>query len=197
MKALVVVAHPVPESLTHSAAARAVAGLRAAGHDVTVLDLYADGFAPAMSAVEREAYHSEQPLVSADAIAAADLVRESEILVFAYPTWWSDVPAIMRGFFERVFIPGVAFELDPGAGKVRPIMQHVRHLVGISIYGSPWVYVKAMHDNGRRMIARALRLCTGRKTKTTWLGLFRVDDADESVVSAFLERVENTMAGLS
>jgi len=72
MRALVVIAHPVETSLTHAAARRAIDGLHAAGHEVAVVDLYADGFAPAMSAGEREAYHGEQPLISADAIAAAD-----------------------------------------------------------------------------------------------------------------------------
>jgi len=197
VKALVVVAHPVSTSLTRAAADRAVTGLESAGHEVTLLDLYAEGFAPAMSHGERVAYHSETPLISSDAIRAAELVRSSQILVFAYPTWWSDAPAIMRGFFERVFIPSVAFELDPGAGKVKPIMDHVSHLVGISTYGSPWTYVKIVHDNGRRMITRALRMCTGRRTKTTWLGLYHIDDADDAVLTAFLERIENTMAGLS
>lgn len=197
MRALVVVAHPVAESLTHSAARTAVDGLTTAGHDVTVLDLYAEGFSPAMSPAERAAYHEATPLISPDSTRAADLVRSSEIVVFVYPTWWSDVPAIMRGFFERVFIPTVAFDLVPGAKKVRPAMRHVRHIVGISVYGSPWLYVRAMRDNGRRMITRALRLCTGRRTRTTWLALYNIDRADASVRSAFLQRVESTMARLS
>lgn len=197
MKALVVLAHPVPQSLTYSAARAAVDGLSAAGHDVVMLDLYREGFSPAMSPAERAAYHSDQPLIAADATRAAELVRSSQILVFVYPTWWSDVPAIMRGFFERVFIPTVAFELVPGATKVQPAMQHVRHIVGISIYGSPWVYVRAIHDGGRRMITRALRLCTGRRTRTHWLALYHIDRADAAVRSAFLERIEASMAALS
>ncbi|MDQ3737558.1 MAG: NAD(P)H-dependent oxidoreductase [Actinomycetota bacterium] len=192
-----VVAHPVPESLTHSAARAAVDGLTSAGHEVAQIDLYGDGFSPAMSRAERASYHTVEPLITQDAIRAAELVRRAQILVFVYPTWWSDVPAIMRGFFERVFIPTVAFDLVPGATKVRPAMQHVRHLVGISIYGSPWMYVRAIGDNGRKMITRALRLCTGRKTHTTWLALYNVERADAPVRRAFLERVEASMAALS
>lgn len=197
MKALVVVAHPVRESLTHSAARAALEGLTTAGHEVVLLDLYAEGFSAAMSPAERAAYHTDEPLIALDTIRAAELVRSSQILVFVYPTWWSDVPAIMRAFFERVFIPTVAFELIPGATKVRPAMQHVRHIVGISIYGSPWVYVRVIRDSGRRMITRALRLCTGRKTRTTWLALYHIERADAPVRSAFLERVKASMATLS
>lgn len=192
-----VVAHPVSGSLTHSAAQAAVDGLTTAGHEVVKLDLYAEGFSPAMSPAERAAYHSDQPLITADAERGAELVRQSQILVFVYPTWWSDVPAIMRGFFERVFIPTVAFDLVAGATRVRPAMEHVRHIVGISIYGSPWVYVRLVRDSGRRMITRALRLCTGRNTRTSWLALYHVDRADDSVRAAFLERVEASMARLA
>ena len=62
-----------------------------------------------------------------------------------------------------MFVPGVAFDFDDN-GKVRPGLTHIRRIVGISTYGSPWTYVKLVNDNGRRMLTRALRLNCGRRT---------------------------------
>jgi putative NADPH-quinone reductase len=195
MEVLVVCAHPQEDSFTHAVVAAARAGFERGGHDVTVLDLYAIDFQPAMSVDERRAYHGEQPLLDPVTIAHAELVRSSEVLVFVYPTWWSGPPAILKGWLERVLVPGVAFRFD-AAGKVRPALTNVRRIVGISTYGSPWTYVKLLQDGGRRMLTRALRLNCGVRTPTTWLGLYSIDTLGEVERAAFLDRVEHSMAHL-
>ena len=197
MNVLVLVAHPTAASLTRSAAAAAASGLERAGHTVTVLDLYEQQFVPAMSRDERIAYHSDTPLISSDTRDHAQLVTEAEMLVFVYPTWWAGLPAILQGWFERVLVPGIAFTLDERTRKVRPGLTRLRRIVGISTYGSPAVYVRLTGDGGRRIITRALRMSAGWRTSTTWLALYHVDEADDAVRSAFLERIEDTMSGFS
>ncbi len=194
MLAVVVVAHPCDDSLTHAAAARAVAGLHAAGYDVTVLDLYALGFRAAMTEAEREAYHGATPLLDPLVAEHADLVRSASTLVFVYPTWWSGLPAILKGWLERTMVPGVGFILDEH-NKVRPGLTNIGHLVGISTYGSPRTVVRAVNDNGRRTINRALRLSCGRRTKTRWLGLYAVDTSTDHERREFLASVERSLAG--
>jgi NAD(P)H dehydrogenase (quinone) len=79
---------------------------------------------------------------------------------------------------------------------VRPALQHVRRIVGISTYGSPRRNVRLINDNGRRIITRALRLNCGWRARTTWLGLYAIDTATDADRRAFLNRVESTLAGL-
>jgi NAD(P)H dehydrogenase (quinone) len=196
MQALVVIAHPCDDSFTHAAAGRAVAGLRSAGHEVEVVDLYALGFRVAMSPEERRAYHGETPLIDEHTREHARLVEWADCLVFVYPTWWSGLPAILKGWLERVMVPGVAFVFDDRSGKVRPGLRHVRRLVGISSYGSPRPVVKLINDNGRRTIARTLRLSCGLRTRTTWLGLYGIDTSSDVRRRQFLDRVEASMARL-
>lgn len=196
MQALVVVAHPCDDSFTHAAAARAVAGLRTAGHAVDVVDLYAIGFRVAMSPAERRAYHGDEPLIDEQAREHARLVGRADCLVFVYPTWWSGQPAMLKGWLERVMVPGVAFVFDEHTGKVRPGLRHVRRLVGISSYGSRRSAVKLINDNGRRTITRALRMSCGLRARTTWLGLYGIDSASDSRRRQFLERVEAEMGRL-
>ena len=105
------------------------------------------------------------------------------------------MPAILKGWLERVFVPGIGFQFNE-SGKVRPALTQVRRLVGISTYGSPWAYVKAVNDNGRRTIMRTIRINTGRTTRSTWLGLYAIDTATPAERERFLERVERRMRAL-
>ncbi len=196
MLALVVVAHPSNESYCHALAARAQAGLLAAGHEVVVLDLYAQGVRVAMTAEERTAYHGDSPILDPVIAEHAALVQRSEAIVFVYPTWWSGLPAILKGWLERVMVPGVGFVLDERTNKVRPGLGQMRRLVGISTYGSPRWYVRLVNDNGRRIITRALRMSCGIRVRTSWLGHYAIDTSTGAERQAFLAKVEQQMAGL-
>jgi NAD(P)H dehydrogenase (quinone) len=195
MNAVMVIAHPNSESLTHAVAAAARRGLSQAGHDVTVFDLYQQGFAAAMSAEELAAYHSDRPLSHPLTAAAADAVRAADILVFVYPTWWSGLPAIVKAWLERVMVPGVGFVFN-AEGKVRPGLGRLRHLVGISTYGSPWLYVKAVNDSGRRTLLRALRLSATWRCRRHWLAMYAIDRSTTAQRGAFLAKVEQKMTQL-
>jgi putative NADPH-quinone reductase len=195
MHVLMVVAHPNPDSFCHAVAAGAAAGARSAGHQVTVMDLYADGFSAAMSAGERRAYDSAQPILDPMVAASVELVRDCQAIVFVYPTWWSTLPAILKGWLDRVLVPGVAIVFDE-RGKVRSGLGHVRHLVGISTYGSPRLYVKAVNDNGRRTIGRAVRMACGWRTRCRWMALYAIDRSTPDQRAAFIESVRRRMAAL-
>jgi NAD(P)H dehydrogenase (quinone) len=195
MRAVLIVAHPDPASFTHAIATCVADGLRASGHQVIVHDLYAEGFRAAMSDGERHAYHGDTPVI--DPMVAEHIadITQAHTLVYIYPTWWSGLPAILKGWFERVMVPGVGFVFD-GKGKVRPGLTNVRRLVGISTYGSPWRSVKVINDNGRRTILRAMRLSTGLRTRSRWLGLYGIDGATADDRAAFLQRCDRLARSL-
>ncbi|HSB86947.1 MAG TPA: NAD(P)H-dependent oxidoreductase [Ilumatobacteraceae bacterium] len=195
MRVVVVVAHPNPGSFGQAIATTAVVALREAGHDVTVLDLYAERFRTAMTREERQAYHTDQPILDPMVGRHADVVNQAEALVFVYPTWWSTVPAILKGWLERVMVPGVGFVFD-AKHRVRPGLMHVRKVVGISTYGASWPYVKAINDNGRRTLMRALRLNTALRTRRSWLALYKMDRTTDAQRAAFLRRVERKLRTL-
>ena len=195
MRVLLILAHPNTDSFTHALAARAQSALVAAGHSVDLLDLYALGVSAAMSADEHRAYHTDSPLIDPLITAHTELVKAAQAMVFVYPTWWSAQPAILKGWLERVMVPGVGFTFN-AKGKVRPGLTHVRRIVGVSTYGSPRSYVRLVNDNGRRTLLRTLRLNTSLRTRTKWLGLYAIDTATTAQREAFLARVETTMRAL-
>lgn len=196
MKALVVFAHPDPESYNRALADAVVRGLSSAGHHVSLLDLYELDYAGALSPAEWAAYTSDEPIVDPMVVEHARLVKDAEVLVFVYPTWWSSVPAILKAWFERTLVMGTAFTLDPHSQRVRPGLTHVRHVVGVTTSGSPWWYIKAINDNGRRTIARTLRVACGRRTKVTWHALYALDGQTPDRRRSFLAAVESSMAAI-
>jgi NAD(P)H dehydrogenase (quinone) len=196
VKVLVVHAHPNPDSFNAALFRRAVESLTAEGHDVVAVDLYAIGFRPEMSAEERARYETDDPVVDPQVAEQIEHIRTAEAMVFVYPSWWSSLPAVLKGWLERTMVPGVGFILDTRTRKVRPALTQVRHIVGIATYGSPLIYLKVVNDNGRRVLSRALRLSTGPRTKCTWLSLPSIDTSTLEKRTAFLDKVDSTMRGL-
>ncbi len=195
MKVVAVLAHPVEESFNHAIFDAAVGALRANGHEVEAFDLYADGFDPVMSRAERAAYDSDTPITSPLTQRYADAVKAAEALVFVYPTWWSSVPAILKGWLEKVMVPGVSFVFDD-RHRVRRGLTGVTRIVGISTYAASRPTVRLINDNGRRTVVRALRLCTGLRTRAKWIALYGLPRRSDSDRAAFLRRVERAMAKL-
>jgi NAD(P)H dehydrogenase (quinone) len=195
MRVVVVVAHPDPNSFSHAITSTARTALLDSGHEVTVLDLYAEEFRAAMSRDERLAYHGDRPILEPIVERHVGVVKQAEAFVFVYPTWWSTTPAILKGWLERVMVPGVGFVFDE-RHHVRRGLTNVRRIVGISTYRAPWLYVKAMHDNGRRTLLRALRLNTALLTRRSWLALYKMDTRTVEQRAAFLQRVDRKMRSL-
>jgi hypothetical protein len=79
---------------------------------------------------------------------------------------------------------------------VQPGLTNVKRLVGISTYGSRWLYVKLINDNGRRTLLRTVRLSTGLRTRSTWMPLYRMDTVSTARREAFLRRIDRKMRAL-
>lgn len=196
MRALIVHGHPDPSSFNRALVDSAVTGLEQGGHTCEVLDLYALGYTAGMSRSEHLAYASADPILDPMVAGHARSLTACEVLVFVYPTWWGSVPAIVKGWIERTLVPGLAFGLDERTGRISPVLTQIRHIVGITTYGSPRWYVKVINDAGRRSVLRSLRMCTGVRTKTTWLPLYDLDGITESERARFLGKVNRSMAKL-
>lgn len=195
MRAIVIYSHPVEGSLCSAMRDAAVRGLQSAGHDVTVFDLAADGFDPVMPEHEWKKYMNREIVDDPTLLRYIDAVKQSEIFVFVYPTWWSGLPAQLKGWLERVLVTGVAFRFT-SSDRVRPGLTHLRRVHVISTYGSPKSYVRIVNDNGRRILTRALRLCGTRRTRTSHQGLYALDTSTVESRQKFLRDIEKKTASL-
>lgn len=193
--ALVVVAHPVRASFTGATRAEVVRGLAAAGADVRTIDLYDERFRPEMSAEEHREHLA--PAAPPDDIAPhVEALRWCDTLVLVYPTWWSGQPAMLKGWFDRVWRCGVAWEQRPGEARMRPLLRNIRRIVVVTTYGSSRFINALEGEVGKRAVRRSLRAMCHPLARTTWLALYGVDDASARHRRRFLRQVKNRMIRL-
>ncbi len=112
MQALIIVAHPKPDSLCQALAREFACGLTEAGHEYRLLDLYSEGFDPVLRAAELP---GPAQALTEEVRRMQELVRTADGLVFVYPVWWGTPPALLQGWLQRVFTYGFAFEVAKGA----------------------------------------------------------------------------------
>jgi NAD(P)H dehydrogenase (quinone) len=195
MNALVVYCHPVEGSFCSAMRDASVRGLRAAGHTVDVIDLAARQFNPVMPTSEWNTYREGNGVIPVGLEHDVELIETAEIIVFVYPTWWGGLPAQLKGWLERVMLPGIAFIFNE-KNKVRPGLRNIRHIHIASTFGSPWLYVRFVNDNGRRILARAFRLNTSLRTKVSTSSLYAMDKATDNSRKSFLLSLEKKMENL-
>ena len=188
-RALVLFAHPCPESFSAALHAKVVGTLAARGWEVDDCDLNREGFDPVLTEAERRGYHEVGPNVGPVADYVARL-RAAEALVMVFPVWNFGYPAILKGFLDRVFLPGVSFRLEDGF--VRPNLTHIRRLAAVTTYGGTRMRALMAGDPPRHCVKRAVwHVCRPRKMR--YLALYDMNRASAARRAAFLDRVGREM----
>jgi putative NADPH-quinone reductase len=188
-RALVLFAHPCPESFSAALHERVVGTLRGRGWAVDDCDLNAEGFSPVLTMEERRAYH-DVGANTAPVSGYVERLRAAEALVFVFPVWNFGYPAILKGFLDRVFLPGVSFRLEDG--KVKPNLTNIRKLAAVTTYGGTRVRAMLAGDPPRKSVTRAVwHVC--RPEKLRYLALYDMNRATDAARSAFLDRVGREM----
>lgn len=188
-RALVVFAHPCPESFSASLHRVVVDKLTARGWDVDDCDLNAEGFNPVLTEAERRGYHEVGPNLASVA-EYVERLRAAQALVLVFPVWNFGYPAILKGFFDRVFLPGVSFRLE--GGRVKPNLTHIRKLAAVTTYGGTRMRALLAGDPPRHVVKRAVWHVT-RPDTMKYLALYDMNRATDSTRAAFLGRVEREM----
>ena len=193
MRIQAVLAHPLPDSFAASVHRTAVDALRTAGHEVTETDLYAEGFDPALTSAERSAYFDPDYDVTAVQPLAGRL-RASQGLVLTYPHWWFDTPAMLKGWFDRVWAPGIAFRHDRQGGRIEPLLKDLRKVAVLTSFGSPWWLAELyMRNPARRILKAGLLTACAPQARLTYMALYDMDRATAEKRAQHLEKVEAEM----
>jgi NAD(P)H dehydrogenase (quinone) len=188
MRVLVIYAHPLADSFAAALHRAVVEALTAAGHEVDDCDLYAIAFDPVMKPPERRAHNTQSPDFSA-VESHVERLRAADALVLCFPVWWYGMPAILKGYFDRVWVNGVAFHLHAG-GRMDPGLHRLKKLWVVCTYGAPWWLIKlVLRDPVRAAIHTGIRgLCT-RHVKTRFLALYSIEAKNSGETGGFLEKV--------
>jgi NAD(P)H dehydrogenase (quinone) len=192
MRVMVVYAHPVETSFNAAIYATVIETLKQRGHEIDACDLYAENFPAIMSREDRLLYH-EIPANRALARPWIERLEAAEALVMVFPTWVFAPPAILKGFCEKVFVPGFAFELVDG--KVRGAMRHLKRVGGVSTYGGTRLRAFLAGDPPRKLLTRILRAYVGPTVPVSFMGCYDMNRIDEARGRAFLDKVRAAYSG--
>ena len=193
MKCLIVTAHPLPDSLCMALAGRVTEKLQAAGHDVLREDLYAEKFNPLLNAGERKSYYS--PAYNADRVAGqVNRLLAAEGIVLVFPTWWFGFPAILKGWFDRVWGPGIAYDHACDFGPIKPRLKHLKRVLVVTTLGAPWWVDKLiMRQPVKKIVKIALLSTCAPQCKFDMLSLYKCENLKAAHLAGFNRRIDSLL----
>lgn len=194
MKCLVVIAHPLQASLCHSLAAKVIETLSSAGHQVQVEDLYRNDFAASLTVAERSSYYAQR-YDSTAVQPEVDRLLAAEALILCFPTWWFGFPAILKGWFDRVWGPGVTYDHASDLGPIKPKLHGLRKVLVITSLGAPWwVDRLVMRQPVKRVLKTAILGTCAPNCQFEMLSLHKSERLDDAQVKRFLAKIENSLS---
>jgi NAD(P)H dehydrogenase (quinone) len=187
MQILVVFAHPLETSFVSALHARVVETLRKRGHAVDDLDLHAEKFDPVMSREQMRAY-VDTKANTREVETYVQRLRRAEALALVFPVWFDGLPAIMQGYFQRVFLPGVAVVIDE-AGLFHPNLRHIRRMAAVAAYGEGRRDVAVKGDPPRRFVRDNIGALIDPKGRFEYLAHYDMNFTAAARRAAFIKRV--------
>jgi NAD(P)H dehydrogenase (quinone) len=196
MRVHVVHAHPVETSFNRALFEAAIDALKGAGHEVDPLNLYDESFPAAMSREERLNYHDVPGNLTPAIAPYVERLRAAEALVFVHPVWNYGYPAILKGYFDRIFLPGVSFVLvgddRPDKGTLVPNMKNIKKVAYVTTYGGDRIRSILMGDPPRRLARRWAWVTFS--TRPMYLALYDMNNATPARLNGFIEKVRRRLA---
>lgn len=190
MRVLIVYAHPVETSFVAAAHALVVKTLKARGHDVDDLDLYAERFDPVLSR-EQMLNYVDASRNTREVAGQVERLRDAEALVLVFPVWFDGLPAILQGYFQRVFLPGVATIIDE-SGLFHPNLWNLKRMAAVCAYGESRPDVVKKGDPPRRFVRDNIGALIEPKGRFEYLACYDMNFSVPSRRAAFLKRVAKT-----
>jgi len=190
MRVLVLHSHPVEESYGKALYKQTLESLQKAGHEVDACDLYAENFNPVLSRHDRLTYH-DYPGNTELVKPYVERLKQAEGLVLVTPVWNFGFPAILKGYFDRVWLPGVSFELVDG--KVESRLRHIRKLAAVLTYGATPFRAFVAGNPPKKIVKRVLRAQINPLRPVTFLAHYDMNNCTPDTRARFLEKVKTAM----
>ncbi len=178
---LVVFAHPLEDSLCARVLERLVAG-----RDAVVVDLYRDGFSPVLTPADAKTYG----IATSDALVARyqRQIATAQTVTFVFPVWMYGLPAILKGYFERVWVPEVTFSLKSGAPVA--LLMGLRKVRVACTFGQPRSFYERSADPVALFFGQLMSQNCAPDCVFDYAPLFGLDGAKEAAIASHLAKAE-------
>ncbi|MFO0600563.1 MAG: NAD(P)H-dependent oxidoreductase [Myxococcaceae bacterium] len=197
MNVAIVFNHPWHGSFCNALLDAVTRGLQGAGHTVDLVHLDRDGFNPVMTAADLKAFRDKAP-VDPQVRAYEQRLSAADHLVFIFPIWWELMPALTKGFVDKVLFPGVAYDYTNASNTLmRPLWPRLKGVSLLTTMNTPgWLYALLFGN----AIKKALVVGTFWKMgyrNVKWHSFNQVKAVDQAKRARWLLEVERRFAGLA
>ena len=193
MRIAIVFNHPYEGSFGNAILNSLSKGLRAANHEVDLMHLDKDGFNPVMSKEDLRAFVERKP-VDPQVIDYCERLRKADHLIFIFPIWWDLMPAMTKGFVDRVLTPGVVYDHHPRGFGLVPLLKNLRSVTIITTMNKPRLLYSLVIGNliRKAMLKSVFRTMGYRHLQ--WLSYCSVKSVSQEKRLKWLADLENGYA---
>lgn len=193
MNCLIVSAHPLENSLCQAFTDLIQSRLAESGHKVVLENLYKQNFDPVLSAEERNSYYADAYDFS-QVNQQVERLGEAEAVVLVFPTWWFGFPAILKGWFDRVWAPGVAYDHATDFGPIRPRLDNLKKIFVVTTLGAPWwVDFFVLRKPVKKILRFALMGACAKNSKLTYLSFYKCEKINRQRLASFNSRIKQVL----
>ncbi|KDE33059.1 NAD(P)H-dependent oxidoreductase [Bacillus altitudinis] len=190
----IVYAHPWDGSYNHAILTSITEKLETKREPFQVIDLYKDGFNPVFTAEELKHFHKGKTpyLLVKD---YQEKLKQSTELVFIFPVWWWDLPAILKGFIDKVMLSGFAFIEDQNTGTLKGLLTNIKKTTVISTSTTDKEYIESEAGNAIQsvFINRTLADLGLKNESTKWIHFSRVNLTTDEKRKQFLKEISQNI----
>ena len=195
MKVVIVFNHPYEGSYCNAILNSVKTGLQKNTHEIDVIHLDKEGFNPVMTAEDLKAFVDRNP-VDPQVIEYKKRLSQADHLVFIFPVWWELMPALTKGFIDKVIFPGAAYEYK-GRYGMAPLFKNIKSITVITTMNTPGIIYRLIFGNA---IKKALLTGTFWKTgykNRKWISFNGVKMATDARRKKWLEKIERRFTRIS
>lgn len=167
----------------------------AAGHQVDVINLDKDGFNPVMTGKDLLAFRDHQ-VVDEQAKDYVERVQQADHLIFIFPIWWELMPAMTKGFIDKVIFPGATYNYTSSGYGMKSLLKKLKSTTVITTMNTPSLLYRFVFGNA---IQKALIRGTFKKTggkNIKWCSLNMVKSSSDETRKKWLQKIENDFSKL-
>lgn len=195
MNVVIIFNHPYEGSYCNAILKSVRAGLESTANTVDLIHLDNEGFNPVMTAADLKAFKNRAP-VDPKVMEYRQRLSAADHLIFIFPIWWELMPALTKGFIDKVIFPGVAYDYTPGGYGMIPLFKKIRSITVITTMNTPGFLYRLVFGNAiRKAVITGTFWKMGYKNRK-WINLSGVKQASEQKRIKWLRNIEYRYAQL-
>lgn len=195
MRVVIIFNHPYEGSYCNAILNAVTKGLQKARHEIDLIHLDKEGFNPVMTAADLKAFKDRKP-IDPMVIEYKQRLDNADHLVFIFPIWWELMPALTKGFIDKVIFPGVAYDYRPSGNGMVPLLKNLKSVTVITTMNAPSIVYRLLFGNAiQRAVVRGTFWKIGYKNRK-WINLGMVKMVSDKKRKKWLARLEKRFAAL-